>query len=193
MANEPADARGDGFFDALRNSAAIKELRDETRGIAYAHATRIVGKVGDSITDTTDRLSKAGEKTGQRPASGRGEARLNPGAVAERTGSLWRAAARRARRELNNLRRVVAAHDKGPGERRGERAGPVTKSSEPPRQARATKAEPGPAAKKAQSARATKAEPGPAAKKAQSARATKAQPGPAAKKAQSARATKTRP
>ena len=154
MANEPPGAGDDAFFDALRNSAATKRLRDETRGIVYAHATRIVGKVGDSVSDTTDRLAKAGGKTGQRPAAAKGDPRLNSGAVAEKTRSLWRAVGGRARGQLNNLRRLVATRGKAPTRRRGEHAGPATKSSEP---ARASKAQGG-AAAKTQPARASKAQ-----------------------------------
>src|SRR6266576_1832232 len=127
MAKQPADPRDDRFFDALRNSPATQRLRDETRGILYAYANRIVGKVGDSISDTTGRLTKAGAN-GQLPASAKDDMRVKPSAVAETTGSLWRAAGRRARLGLKNLRRMVVKRGEATGETRGERSGPVTKS-----------------------------------------------------------------
>gem|GEM_PF-6120364 len=94
----------------------------------YAYANRIVGNVGDSISDASDRLNKAGA-SGQLPASAKDDMRLKPSAAAESTGSLWRTTGRRARLGLKNLARMVVT--------RGERSGPVTKTSRPAKPARA--------------------------------------------------------
>ena len=81
----------------------------------YAYANRIVGNVGDSISDASDRLNKAGA-SGQLPASAKDDMRLKPSAAAESTGSLWRTSGRRARLGLKNLARMVVTR----GETRGE-------------------------------------------------------------------------
>ena len=190
MAEQPADPRNDRFFDALRNNPATQRLRDETRGMLYAYANRIVGNVGDSISDASDRLNKAGA-SGQLPASAKDDMRLKPSAAAESTGSLWRTAGRRARLGLKNLARMVVT--------RGERSGPVTKTSRPAKPARAggeraqttrtAKAERSPATKAQGAATGKKAQPGRATK-AQSRPATKTQDAATGKKTQPARATK---
>ena len=174
MAKQPADPRNDRFFDALRNSPATQRLRDDTREILYAYANRIVGKVGDSISDTSGRLNKA-RANGQLPASAKDDMRLKPSAAAESTESPWRAAQRRARMGLKNLRRMVVM--------RGEHSGPVTKTNRPAKPARA-------AGEPAQTTGTAKAERSPAAKAPGAAAAKKAQPARAAK-AQSRSATKT--
>jgi len=94
----------------------------------YAYANRIVGNVGDSINDASDRLNKAGA-SGQLPASAKDDMRLKPSAAAESTGSLWRTAGRRARLGLKNLARMVVT--------RGERSGLVIKTSRTAKPARA--------------------------------------------------------
>jgi len=174
MAEQPADPRNDRFFDALRNNPATQRLRDETRGMLYAYANRIVGNVGDSISDASDRLNKAGA-SGQLPASAKDDMRLKPSAAAESTGSLWRTAGRRARLGLKNLARMVVT--------RGEHSGPVTKTSRPAKPARA-------GGERAQTTRTAKAERSPATKAQGAATGKKAQPGRATK-AQSRPATKT--
>ena len=78
MAKEAARGPGDSFLGTLRNSPATKALGEQAKGLVEAHASRVVGKVGDGIAGTADKLTKIGE-SGELPAIGEGAKRLLQG------------------------------------------------------------------------------------------------------------------
>ena len=78
MAKQAAGASGDSFMTALRNSPATKALAEQAKGLVEAQANRVVGKVGDGIAGTADKLTKVGE-TGELPPIADGAKRLLQG------------------------------------------------------------------------------------------------------------------
>jgi uncharacterized membrane protein len=78
MAKEATQAPGDSLIGALRNSPATKALAEQARNLVEAQASRVVDKVGDTISGTADKLTKVSE-SGELPPIGEGAKRLLQG------------------------------------------------------------------------------------------------------------------